>query len=124
MQNSYNMEIKPIKTEEDYNQALKRVEELWEAKDGTPEGDEAEILFTLVEAYEKIHYPIEKPDPIEAIKFRLDQMGLTEKDLSKILGSRSRKHDILSGKRKLSLNMIRKLHKTLNIPAEVLIAAF
>jgi HTH-type transcriptional regulator / antitoxin HigA len=118
------MNIKLIKTEEDYNEALKRVYELWDAEPGTPEGDESEVLYTLVEAYEKKHYPIEKPDPIEAIKFRLDQMGLTEKDLSKILGSRSRKHDILSGKRKLSLKMIRKLNETLKIPAEVLIAAF
>ena len=124
MQKPFKMDIKPIKTEADYDKVLKRVDELWGAEEGTPEGDEFEILFTLAEAYEKIHYPIEKPKPIEAIKFRLDQMGLTEKDLSKILGSRSRKHDILSGKRKLSLNMIRKLHKTLNIPAEVLIAAF
>lgn len=118
------MNIKPIKTEEDYIEALKKVDELWDAEPGTPEGDESEVWCTLVEAYEKIHYPIEKPDPIEAIKFRLDQMGLTEKDLSKILGSRSRKHDILSGKRKLSLKMIRKLHEQLNIPAEILIAAF
>ena len=124
MRKLFDMEIKPIKTEEDYNLALKKVEELWDAEPDTPEGDESEVWCTLVEAYEKIHYPIEKPKPIEAIKFRLDQMGLTEKDLAKILGSRSRKHDILSGKRKLSLNMIRKLHKTLNIPAEVLIAAF
>jgi len=118
------MDIKPIKTEEDYNYALKKVEELWDAESGTPEGDESEIWCTLVEAYEKKHFPIDKPDPIEAIKFRLDQMGLTEKDLSRILGSRSRKHDILSRKRKLSLKMIRKLHETLKIPAEVLIAAF
>ena len=118
------MNIKPIKSEKDYENALKRVDELWDSEEGTPEGDEFEILFTLVEAYEKKYYPIGKPDPIEAIRFRLDQMGLTEKDLSKILGSRSRKHDILSGKRKLSLKMIRKLHEELNIPAEILIAAF
>ena len=118
------MNIKPIKSEKDYENALKRLDELWDSEEGTPEDDEFEILFTLVEAYEKKHYPIGKPDPIEAIKFRLDQMGLTEKDLSKILGSRSRKHDILSGKRKLSLKMIRKLHEQLNIPAEILIAAF
>ena len=124
MQKLSEMNIKPIKSEKDYENALKRLDELWDSEEGTPEGDEFEILFTLVEAYEKKHYPIGKPDPIEAIRFRLDQMGLTEKDLSKILGSRSRKHDILSGKRKLSLKMIRKLHEQLNIPAEILIAAF
>ena len=116
------MEIRPIKTKEDYENSLKKVNQLWGSEEDTPDGDEFEILFTLVEAYETAHFPISKPDPIEAIKFRLDQLGLSEKELTKILGSRSRKHDILSGKRKLSIKMIRKLHQTLKIPAEILIS--
>ena len=118
------MRIKPIKSELDYDGALKRIEKIWGAKPGTPTGDEFEILFTLIEAYEEEHYPIPPPHPIEAIKFRLEQMELKESDLNRILGSRSRKHDILKGKRKLSLAMIRKLHHELNIPAETLIAEY
>lgn len=118
------MNIKPIKTKNDYNRALKRIEELWGAKENTPAGDEFEVLFTLVHAYEEIHYPIPPPHPIEAIRFRLEQMGMDEKKLTAILGGRSRKSEILSGRRKLSLAMIRELHDKLNIPAETLIAAY
>ena len=118
------MEIKPIKTEEDYNLALKKVEELWDAEPDTPEGDESEVWCTLVEAYEKIHYPIEKPDPIEAIKFRMEQMGYNQKDLANIVGLKSRASEILNRKRKLSLEMIRQLHEKLHIPTDVLIQAY
>ncbi len=118
------MNIKPIKTKKDYQAALKRIEELWGAKENTPEGDEFEILFTLVEAYEEKHYPIPPPHPIESIKFRIEQGQLDDKELTKILGGRSRKSEILSGTRKLSLNMIRALHQKLKIPAETLIAEY
>lgn len=91
---------------------------------GSEEGDELEILSLLVKDYENTHYPVPKPHPIEAIKFRLDQLGLSESALIRILGSRSRKSEILSGERKLSLEMIRKLNRELNIPAEVLIQAY
>lgn len=92
--------------------------------EGSSEADEMEVLGLLIEAYEKEHYPVPPPHPIEAIKFRLDQMGISESELNKILGYRSRKSEILSGKRKLSLAMIRKLHQVLNIPAETLIAEY
>jgi HTH-type transcriptional regulator/antitoxin HigA len=118
------MNIKPIKTKKDYDKALKRIEELWGAKENTPAGDEFEILFTLVEAYEEKHYPIPPPHPIEAIKFQLEQGAINDKELTKLLGGRSRKLEILSGKRKLSLNMIRTLHKKLKISAESLIIAY
>jgi HTH-type transcriptional regulator / antitoxin HigA len=118
------MNIKPIKTKKDYHGVLKRIEELWGAKENTPAGDEFEVLFTLVEAYEEKHYPVPPPHPIEAIRFRLEQKGVDEKELIRILGGRSRKSEILSGRRKLSLAMIRKLHDKLNIPAETLIAAY
>ena len=118
------MNIKPIKTKKDYDNALKRIEELWGAKENTAAGDEFEILFTLVEAYEEKHYPIPPPHPIEAIKFRMEQGTINDKQLTKLLGGRSRKSEILSGKRKLSLNMIRTLHKELKIPAESLINSY
>ena len=118
------MNIKPIKTKKDYDKALKRIEELWGAKENTPAGDEFEILFTLVEAYEERHYPIPPPHPIEAIRFRIEQGTIDEKELTKMLGGRSRKSEILSGKRKLSLSMIRTLHKKLKIPVETLINAY
>jgi HTH-type transcriptional regulator/antitoxin HigA len=118
------MNIKPIKTKKDYDKALKRIEELWGAKENTPVGDEFEILFTLVEAYEEKHYPIPPPHPIEAIRFRIEQGTIDDKELTKMLGGRSRKSEILSGKRKLSLNMIRTLHKKLKIPVETLINAY
>lgn len=118
--------IKLIKTEAEYIQVLGRIYELMQLdlEPGTALGDELEVLALLVKDYESQHYPIPKPHPIEAIRFRLDQMGLSEADLSAILGSRSRKSEILSGQRKLSLDMIRKLNAVLKIPAEVLIATY
>jgi len=118
--------LKPIKTEYQYNDALARVYELMqlEITENSPESDELEILSILVKEYEIEHYPIPSPNPLAAIKFRLDQMGLSEKELGEILGYRSRKSEILSGKRKLSLAMIRRLNEVLHIPAEVLIQAY
>lgn len=118
--------LKPIKTENEYNDALARVYELMQADivEGSATSDELEILSILVKEYELIHYPVAYPNPLEAIKFRVEQMNLSENELSNILGNRSRKSEILSGKRKLSLSMIRKLTEILNIPAEVLIQAY
>jgi HTH-type transcriptional regulator/antitoxin HigA len=115
------MEIKLIKTEKDYNQALERLEVVFDAKKGTPEGDELELLSILIEQYENTHFPIDLPDPIEAIKFRMEQMGYNQNDLAKIIGLKSRASEILSKKRKLSLEMIRQLHTSLHIPTDVLI---
>ncbi len=115
------MSIKPIRTETDYDKALKRIEKIWGSKQGTPDGDEFEILFTLIEKYEDEHYPIESPDPIEAIKYLMEDKHLTQSDLAKYLGHKSRVSEILRGKRKLTLPMIRSLNKHLNIPAEILI---
>jgi HTH-type transcriptional regulator / antitoxin HigA len=117
--------LKPIKTTKDYDAALSRSFVLMQKnlKAGSAESDELEVLSILVEAYEKKHYPVPPPHPVEAIRFRLEQSGMSEKDLNKLLGGRNRKSEILSGKRKLSLNMIRTLHEKLNIPAETLIAA-
>lgn len=115
------MEIKLIKTENDYNQALERLEVVFDAKKGTPEGDELELLSILIEQYENTHFPIDLPDPIEAIKFRMEQMGYNQNDLAKIIGLKSRASEILSKKRKLSLEMIRQLHTNLHIPTDVLI---
>ena len=118
--------LKPIKTNREYEAALQRIYELTQKdiKSGSRHSDELEVLSILVEFYEKKHYPIPPPHPIEAIKFRLEQMGTDEKELTSILGGRSRKSEILSGRRKLSLNMIRELHDKLHIPAETLIAAY
>ena len=115
-----------IKTKEQYEIALERVYRLMQLdlKEGSSELNEAELLGVLIEQYEKIHYPIAPPHPIEAIKFYLDQMGVSEIELNILLGSRSRKSEILSGKRKLSLSMIRILHEKLEIPAETLIRAY
>lgn len=118
------MDIKVLKTEKDYNQALKRFEGIFQAPSESEEGDEAELLSLLIEKYEEEHYPIEAPDPIEAIKFRMEQMGMTKKDLAKIIGYESRVSEIFSRKRKLNLNMIRNLHDKLNIPYESLIANY
>ena len=115
------MNIKIIKTEEDYQQALKRLEEIFDAPIDSPEGDEAEILSILIEKYEDDHYPIEPPDPIEAIKFRMDQMDMKKSDLVEIIGYKSRVSEIFSRKRKLTLQMIRRLHDKLKIPYEALI---
>jgi HTH-type transcriptional regulator/antitoxin HigA len=118
--------IKPVKTKKDHEAALLRCYELMQKnlKPNSPEADELEVLSILVENYEKKHYPIPPPHPVEAIKYRLEQSGMDEKELNRILGGRSRKSEILSGKRKLSLNMIRALHEKLDIPAETLIAAY
>jgi HTH-type transcriptional regulator/antitoxin HigA len=125
MQTKFNiMNIKPIKTEQDYQDALNRLETIFDAKSGTSEGDELEILGLLIDDYENKHFPIDLPDPIEAIKFRMEQLGYTQNDLSKILGQKSRASEILNKKRKLSLEMIRKLNQILNIPTNVLIQAY
>jgi HTH-type transcriptional regulator/antitoxin HigA len=115
------MEIKPIRNEQDYRDALGRVEALWDCREGSPECDELDVLATLVEAYEREHYPIEIPDPIEAIRFRLEQQGKNTRDLVGIIGQRTRVYEVLSGKRSLSLQMIRNLQESLGIPAHVLI---
>lgn len=118
--------LKPVKTKKEYEAALQYVYELMQKdlKPGSKLSDELEVLSILIEAYEKKHYPVPPPHPIEAIKFRLEQMGIDDKQLAHILGGRSRKSEILSGRRKLSLAMIRELHDKLNIPAETLIAAY
>jgi len=115
------MEIKPIKTENDYFKSLKRVEVLWGSKRDTPEGDELDLLVTIIEAYEMKHYPIAPPDPIDAIKFRMEQMGMTKTDMAKYLGSQSRVSEVLSRKRKLTLKMVKSLYNGLKIPAEILL---
>jgi len=112
--------IKPIKTEQDYTKTLSQIEHLMSAQPNTPQMDELEVLTTLVEAYEEQHYKIEAPDPIEAIKFRMEQEGLKQKDLITIVGSKSRVSEILNKKRKLTIEMIRNLHKQLHIPIESL----
>src|SRR6266446_225777 len=113
--------LKPIRTEADYEVALAEIERLWGAPAGTPEGDRLDILATLVDAYENEHYPMDPPDPIEAIKFRMEQQGLTRRDLEGILGTRTRVAEVLNRRRGLSINMIRRLHERLGISAEVLI---
>ncbi len=110
-----------IKTKADYEQALRRIDELFEAKRGTPEGDELELLLLLVENYEEKEFPIELPTPIDAIRFRMEQADLKQKDLIPILGGKSRVSEVLSGKRELSISMIRNLVQELGIPAEVLL---
>src|SRR5437899_10825160 len=115
------MEIKPIKTEGDYKRALARIEELWGSAEGTAQADDLEVLVTLTEAYEREHYPIAAPDPIEAIKFRLEQEGKDYRALVGVIGQRTRVYEVMRGDRPLSLNMIRELHRRLAIPAEVLI---
>jgi len=116
------MDIRPIKTEQDYTSAIKRIEELWGVRKDTPEGDELDLLVTLVESYEIKHYPVSPPDPIDAIKFRMEQMGMTKEDMVKYLGSQSRVSEILNRKRKLTLKMVKSLYKGLRIPAEILLA--
>jgi HTH-type transcriptional regulator/antitoxin HigA len=114
-------DIKPIRTSRDHAKAMKEVESLWGTKSGTPKGDRLDVLATLIDAWETIHYPMDPPDPIEAIKFRMEQQGLTRKDLEGIIGTRARIAEVLSGKRELSIAMIRRLNTKLNIPAEILI---
>jgi HTH-type transcriptional regulator/antitoxin HigA len=114
-------ELRPIRSKRDYEAALKQVERLWGAKVGTREGDRLDVLATLIDAYEGEHYPIDPPDPIAAIKFRMEQQGLTRRDLEEIIGTRTRIAEVLNRKRGLSIAMIRRLHERLGISAEVLI---
>ena len=118
------MKLKPIRTEEDYDKAIARLEKIFDSEPGTKDGDELEILAMLIEDYEDKHYPIGPPDPIEAIKFRMDQMGLRQKDLGEILGHKSRASEILNRKRKLTLSMIRTLNEKLNISTAVLVQEY
>ncbi|WP_312791218.1 helix-turn-helix domain-containing protein [Sphingobacterium sp.] len=118
------MEAKLIKTEEDYAQALDRLEVIFDAKVGSKEGDELEVLGLLIDKYETEHFPVNLPDPVEAIKFRMEQLNFTQNDLADVLGQKSRASEILNRKRKLSLEIIRKLHEKLNIPTDVLIQAY
>jgi HTH-type transcriptional regulator / antitoxin HigA len=118
------MVIRPIKTKKDYKAALARMEQIFDAKAGTIEGDELEVLGILIDKYENEHFPVGLPDPIEAIKFRMEQMGYSQNDLAKVIGLKSRASEILSRKRKLTLEMIRNLHETMNIPTEVLIQSY
>ena len=114
-------DVKPIRSEADYELALVEIERLWGAKTGTPDGDRLDVLATLVDAYESARYPMDPPDPIEAIKFRMEQQGLSRSDLEGIIGTRARVAEILNRKRDLSIGMIRRLHDRLGISAEVLI---
>ncbi len=118
------MNIKPIKNKNDYAQAIERLEVIFDAKRGSTEGDELEILGMLVDNYENENFPIGFPDPVEAIKFRMEQMGYNQTDLANVVGLKSRASEILNRKRKLSLEMIRQIHEGLNIPTEVLIQAY
>ncbi len=120
----FKMNIKPIKTKKDYEQALERLELIFDAKKGTEKGDELEILGMLIDNYENEKFPIGFPDPVEAIKFRMEQLGYNQTDLANVVGLKSRASEILNRKRKLSLEMIRQIHTSLNIPTEVLIQAY
>jgi HTH-type transcriptional regulator / antitoxin HigA len=113
--------LKPIRTKADYERALSDAEHLWGAKSGTREGDRLDVLATLIDAYEAEHYPMDPPDPVEAIKFRMEQLGLSRKDLEPFIGTRTRVAEVLNRKRSLSIGMIRRLHKHLGISADVLI---
>jgi len=114
-------ELKPIRTAADYEGAMAMLEDLWGAEVGTVEGDRLDVLATLIDAYEAEHYPIDPPDPIEAIKFRMEQQGLTRRDLEPLIGTRTRVAEVLNRRRGLSIGMIRRLHDGLGIAAEVLI---
>ena len=118
------MTLKPIKTKKDYTQALERLEVIFDAKKNSKEGDELEILSILIDNYESANFPIDLPDPIEAIKFRMEQLGYTQTDLANLIGLKSRASEILNKKRKLSLEMIRQLNEKLNIPFNVLVRAY
>jgi HTH-type transcriptional regulator/antitoxin HigA len=115
------MNIKPIKTEEDYQAALSRLEEIFDALDGTPESDELDVLGLLVDEYEKEHYPIDSPDPIEAIKIRIEELNMRQVDLIPMIGGKSRVSEILNRKRRLTIQMIRRLKERLDLSAELLI---
>lgn len=117
------LNIKVIKTEQEYEAALRAIDQIFGAKPGTPDGDRFELLSVLIDLYEQKHHPIEAPDPIEAIKFRMDQMGMTVSDLGAVLGYKSRASEILSRKRKLTLPMMRRLHEKMGIPADILLQA-
>lgn len=114
-------ELKPIRTKADYKKALAEVKRLWGTKSGTTQGDRLDVLATLIDAHESEHYPMDPPDPIEAIKFRMEQQGLSRKDLEPLIGTRTRVAEVLNRKRSLSIGMIRRLHDRLGISAEVLI---
>jgi HTH-type transcriptional regulator / antitoxin HigA len=114
-------ELKPIRTKADYRAALAEVERLWGAKSGTARGDRLDLLATLIDAYEARHYPMDPPDPIDAIEFRMEQLGLTRRDLEPLIGTRARVAEVMNRKRSLSIDMIRRLHEQLGISAEVLI---
>ena len=115
------MNIAPIRNENDYQKALERLEVIFEAKKGTTQGDELEILSILIDNYENENFPLAMPDPIEAIKFRMEQMGMKQKDLAEVIGFKSRVSEVLNKKRKLTLEMIRNLNEKLQIPMEVLV---
>ncbi|HEY4959761.1 MAG TPA: transcriptional regulator [Terriglobales bacterium] len=117
------MQIKPIRNDKDHAAALLEVERLWGAKRGTPDGDKLDVLITLVEAFERERFPIDTPDPIEAIRFRLEQQGKDLRSLIGVIGQRTRVYEVMRRNRPLSLAMIRRLHKKLGIPAEVLICS-
>lgn len=116
------MNIKPIRSEEDLQAAFRRLESIFQAQEGTPEADEMEILVALVEAYEARHYPIAPPDPVEAIKFRMEQQNLTPRDLEPFIGPSGRVSEVLNRKRTLSLRMVKRLHDGLHIPYESLLS--
>ena len=115
------MEVKPIRSDADHDATLREIEALWGAPPGTAEGDRLEVLITLADAWEQRHHPIDPPDPLEAIRFRLEQQGLDLKALTGVIGSRSRVFEVMNGRRPLTLNMIRALHRRFGIPAEILI---
>ncbi len=117
------MNIKPIRNDEDLHAAFKQLELVYHAQEGTPDADEMEILVTLIEAYENKHYPINVSDPVEAIKFRMEQQGLTPKDLEAYIGSSGRVSEVLNHRRRLSLKMVKRLHDGLHIPYESLLSA-
>ena len=118
------MEIRPIRTRADHTAVLREIERLWGARRRTPDGDRLEVLVTLVEAYERQHFPIDKPDPRDAIRFRLEQMGADLRALVGVIGNRTRVYEVMRGDRPLSLNMIRRVHAKFGIPADVLIQPF
>lgn len=116
------MDVKPIHSEKQHRAALGAIERLWAAKPGTPDHDRLEVLATLVEDWEEKHHAVYPPDPVAAIRFRMEQLGLDRKDLEPSIGSRARVSEVLSGRRRLTLDMIRRLHRNLGIPADVLLA--
>ena len=118
------MTVRPIKTKKEYQSVLNRLETIFDAKPGTSQGDELEVLGMLIDKYEQEHYQIDFPDPIEAIKFRMEQLGYNQSDLANVVGLKSRASEILNKKRKLTLKMIRNLHDTMHIPTDVLIQSY